>query len=89
MSLIDVTFKPADCTARIADSRPAPGPWTLTSTSCIPWLTACRAASCATIVAAYAVLFREPLKPHRPAEFQETTLPRMSVMVTIVLLKEA
>ena len=31
-SLIAVTSKPADCNARIADSRPGPGPFTVTST---------------------------------------------------------
>ena len=31
-SLIAVTSKPADCNARIADSRPGPGPLTVTST---------------------------------------------------------
>ena len=53
-SLITVTCIPADWIARTADSRPAPAPWTRTSTSCIPFDTAWRAASWATIVAANA-----------------------------------
>jgi hypothetical protein len=39
--------------------------------------------------AAKGVLFREPLKPTRPALDQATTPPVLSVMVTIVLLKVA
>src|ERR1017187_4471119 len=50
---------------------------------------ACRAASCATCCAAYAVLLREPLKPTRPALDQPMTCPCMSVMLTSVLLKVA
>src|SRR5438552_4063916 len=48
-----------------------------------------RQASCATICAAYAVLLREPLNPTFPALDQPMTLPRKSVIVTMVLLKVA
>src|SRR5256885_12580851 len=48
-----------------------------------------RAASWATLWAANAVVFREPLNPTRPAVDQPSRLPCMSVMVTWVLLKVA
>ena len=35
-SVIDRTFNPDDWSARIADSRPGPGPFTNTSTVCMP-----------------------------------------------------
>src|ERR1039458_7954076 len=73
----------------MADSRPEPGPLTRTSISLMPCDIACRAASCATCWAAKAVLLREPLNPTRPALDQPSTLPCMSVMVTLVLLKVA
>src|SRR5213075_2465410 len=47
--------RPTAWMARTADSRPAPGPFTRTSTSFRPWPIAWRQASCATICAAYAV----------------------------------
>src|SRR5439155_5429835 len=81
--------RPIACNARMADSRPEPGPLTLTSTSFMPCDMACRAASWATCCAAKAVLLREPLKPTRPALDQPKTLPCWSVMVTCVLLKVA
>ena len=48
-----------------------------------------RCARCilSTVVAAKAVLLRDPLKLQCPALLHETTLPRMSVIETIVLLK--
>ena len=66
-SLITVMSKPIACSARIAASRPLPGPFTHTSISFNPCAMPCRAASCATNCAAYAVLLREPLNPTRPA----------------------
>jgi len=36
ISEMDVTFKPMACTARMADSRPGPGPLTYNATSCKP-----------------------------------------------------
>src|SRR6202167_2390870 len=77
------------CKARMADSRPEPGPFTRTSISLMPCDMAWRAASCATCWAAKAVLLREPLKPTRPALDQPSTLPCMSVIVTLVLLNVA
>ena len=41
-------------------------------------------ASCETTVPAYAVLLREPLKPQRPPLLHDSTLPRGSVMLTVV-----
>ena len=88
-SVIDLTTIPAACKARIAASRPGPGPLTKISTSRIPlsWapLAACWAASCA----AYGVLFREPLKPAVPALAQAIVLPWGSVSVMMVLLNVA
>jgi hypothetical protein len=40
-------------------------------------------------VAAKGVDFLEPLKPALPDDDQDTALPRMSVMVTVVLLNVA
>src|SRR6266496_3639331 len=88
-SLMDEISRPIACNARMADSRPEPGPLTLTSTSFMPCDMAWRAASWATCWAAKAVLLREPLKPTRPALDQPSTLPCMSVMVTWVLLNVA
>src|SRR6267143_1193445 len=73
----------------MADSRPLPGPWTRTWTRFTPALSASRAACSAATVAAKGVLFFEPLKPALPDEPQETVLPCMSVMVTVVLLNVA
>src|SRR5438874_10572935 len=84
-----VSSRPIACKARTADSRPAPGPLTSTSTSLRPWPMACREASCATICAAYAVLLRDPLNPTLPALDHPMTLPFMSVIVTMVLLNVA
>src|SRR5256885_7056752 len=47
------------------------------------------AASSAASWAAKGVDLREPLNPLTPAEDQATTFPETSVMVTMVLLKEA
>src|ERR1700728_3184329 len=88
-SLMTLISKPTAWIARTADSRPAPGPLTRTSTSFRPWPIACRHASWATICAAYAVLLRAPLKPHFPPLAQPIDDPFISVIVTIVLLKDA
>src|ERR1035437_2662503 len=83
------TSMPADASARIADSRPDPGPLTRTSTERIPcsraWLAAFDAACCA----ANGVPLRDPRKPSDPELFQEIVLPWPSVIVTMVLLNEA
>jgi hypothetical protein len=73
----------------MADSRPGPGPFTKTSTVCMPWSMARRAAPSALICAAYGVLFRDPLNPAAPALPHAMGLPVMSVMVTSVLLNVA
>src|SRR5512135_1112178 len=73
----------------MADSRPAPGPFTHTSTVLIPCSMAFLAAFSEAIWAANGVLFLEPLKPWLPELDQQTTFPFPSVMVTMVLLKEA
>src|SRR5262245_6692263 len=88
-SVMALTSSPADCSERIACSRPAPGPLTKTSTWRMPCSIALRAASSADSAAAYGVLLREPLKPATPAEPQLTTAPARSVIVMIVLLNEA
>src|SRR5512136_561056 len=67
-SRIDFTSRPTACSARIADSRPAPGPLTLTSTERMPNVLAALAALMAACVAANGVPLREPLKPMPPAD---------------------
>src|SRR5204862_4569238 len=84
-----VTVRPAACSARSADSRPEPGPATLTSMVFRPCSIAFLAASSAAIWAAYGVDLREPLKPMVPALDQEMVFPWASVMVIMVLLNEA
>ena len=81
-----VTAKPADCSERMADSRPDPGPLIRTSICRIPFSMARRAACSAVKPAANGVLFRDPGNPREPPEAQAMVLPSVSVMVTIVLL---
>src|SRR5512133_3234624 len=83
------TLTPIDWTARMADSRPGPGPLTIKSASCKPICWAAFMACSAARRAAKGVLLREPLKPAEPALPHATVLPSVSVTVTIVLLKEA
>src|SRR2546429_414983 len=73
----------------MAASRPAPGPRTKTSICLSPCSIALRAASSAAVCAANGVDLREPLKPALPALDHDTTLPVLSVSVTIVLLNVA
>src|SRR5262245_61379639 len=80
---------PTVCNARIADSRPAPGPFTRTSTERSPYVFAALPAAIAACVAANGVPLRDPLKPIPPALDHATTAPSGSVIVTMVLLKEA
>src|SRR5258708_2164410 len=81
---------PAAASARTADSRPEPGPFTFTSTLFIPyWSRATPAAASEACCAAYGVPLREPLKPMAPAEDQHITRPSVSVMVICVLLNDA
>src|SRR5579862_6357199 len=84
-----VISSPAACSERIAASRPAPGPLTSTSVDFMPCSIALRAAASAAICAANGVDFLEPLKPRLPAEAHDTTFPWGSLIVTMVLLKEA
>src|SRR3954462_6952921 len=86
---MEVTTRPTACSARRADSRPEPGPETSTSRVRMPCSEALRAASSAATCAAYGVDLREPLKPIEPEEDHEIVLPCASVIVIIVLLKEA
>lgn len=72
-----------------ADSRPAPGPFKLISTSFIPNEAANFPASCAATVAAKAEDLRDPEKLTFPAEDQAITRPDRSVIEMIVLLKVA
>src|SRR5215467_4278750 len=88
-SRIDFTSIPIVCSARIADSRPAPGPLTRTSRLRMPNAFAALPAAIAACVAANGVPLRDPLKPIPPALDHATTFPSGSVMVTIVLLKDA
>src|SRR5690242_20361685 len=87
-SRIDVTVKPAACSARNADSRPEPGPATSTSSVRIPCSCAFLETSSAATCAAYGVDLRDPLKPIVPADDQAMVLPCASVMVMVVLLND-
>src|SRR5204862_4458780 len=88
-SRIDLTSMPTVCSARIADSRPEPGPLTRTSSERIPTVFAALPAFMAAWVAANGVPLRDPLKPMPPALDQATTFPSVSVIVTVVLLNDA
>src|SRR3954452_13619127 len=86
MSRMSETFRPAAAIARSADSRPAPGPFTITETFFRPCSIALAAASPAATCAAKGVDLRDPLNPRAPADDQESTFPLTSVMVMMVLL---
>src|SRR6266550_805894 len=73
----------------MADSRPDPGPCTLTCTRRTPSVTASRPACSPATVAAKGVDFFDPLKPALPDEPQEIVFPLLSVMVMVVLLNVA
>src|SRR6185295_15939650 len=88
-SLMDLMSRPLAASARMADSRPAPGPLTLTSTERMPCSCASCAAFWAATWAANGVPLREPLKPIRPALDHDRMLPIGSVIATIVLLNVA
>src|SRR5688572_7686893 len=85
-SSMALTLRPAACSAVMADSRPEPGPLTLTSISFRPNLAARSAQTSAARWAANGVLLRLPLKPTVPAEANVSVSPLVSVMVTMVLL---
>src|SRR5688572_22669169 len=86
---MDLISTPAACRARMADSRPLPGPFTRMSSDRRPESLAVAATVVAACWAANGVPLREPLKPSVPALDQATTFPSRSVMVTWVLLKDA
>src|SRR5262245_648286 len=80
----------------MADSRPPPGPFTLTSSSITPCFLASLAHHWAARCAAKGVLLREPVNffspPPRgtaPADDQQSTSPFRSVIETMVLLNVA
>src|SRR5262249_10691296 len=87
-SRIEVTVKPAACSARSADSRPEPGPATSTSSGRMPCSCAFLETSSAATWAAYGVDLRDPLNPIVPADDQAMVLPCASVMVMVVLLND-
>src|SRR4051794_19897145 len=73
-SRMSVTLRPLFAIARRADSRPAPGPFTRTSSAFMPWSCALRQASSAATCAANGVDLREPLKPRAP-QVDHATVP--------------
>jgi hypothetical protein len=84
-----VILNPTALSARTADSRPGPGPLMRTSRFFTPHSCASLPARSAVTWAANGVLLREPLKPLPPHVPHASVLPWRSVMVTMVLLKEA
>src|SRR5207302_1102438 len=80
---------PALLIARIADSRPPPGPFTRTSHCCIPASCAFFAASHAACCAANGVPLREPRNPRAPEDDCAIKFPSRSVIEIIVLLNDA
>jgi hypothetical protein len=82
-------FRPMAFSARTADSRPGPGPLMRTSMFFTPHSCAARPQRSAATCAANGVDLREPLKPAWPEVAQASVLPWRSVMVTMVLLKDA
>src|SRR5207302_9755783 len=80
---------PALLIARMAASRPPPGPFTRTSHCCMPASIAFRAASYAACCAANGVPLREPRKPRAPEDDCAIRLPSRSVIEIIVLLNDA
>ena len=87
MSTILVTSNPVACIDLIEASLPDPGPFILISICFIPFSIATWAACSAAIWAANGVPFLVPLNPEVPPDFQITTFPSASVIVTTVLLK--
>src|SRR6476660_10483280 len=84
-----VIFRPQLLRARTADSRPGPGPPTRTSTFFTPCSCAALPAFSAATWAANGVDLREPRKPQPPEVAQESVFPWRSVIVMMVLLKDA
>src|SRR3982750_3545166 len=88
-SAIDKILMPRLFSARTADSRPGPGPLIRTSRFLTPHSCATLPAASAATCAANGVDLREPLKPAPPEVAHDRALPWRSVIVMIVLLKEA
>src|SRR5580698_11374547 len=84
-----VILRPQPFRARTADSRPGPGPMTRTSTFLTPCSCAAVPARSAATWAANGVDLREPRNPQPPDVAQDSVLPCRSVMVMMVLLKDA
>src|SRR3954463_185726 len=80
---------PSAARARTEDSRPGPGPLISTSRFLMPCSMAARPACSDATCAANGVDLREPLKPWPPEDAHDRALPWRSVMVMIVLLKDA
>src|SRR3954468_24834664 len=80
---------PSAFSARTADSRPGPGPLIRTSRFFTPHSTATLPAFSAATCAANGVDLREPLKPAPPDVAHDSALPWRSVIVMMVLLKDA
>src|SRR6266550_5130746 len=89
VSRIATTRMPALLMARIADSRPPPGPFTRTSHCCMPDSIAFLAASYAACCAANGVPLREPRNPRAPEDDCDTKFPSRSVIEISVLLNDA
>src|SRR6188508_3795221 len=88
-SVMLLIFMPSALSARTALSRPGPGPLMRTSRFFTPHSCAARPAASAATCAANGVDLREPLKPAPPDVAHDRALPWRSVMVMIVLLKDA
>src|SRR5690606_21847904 len=88
-SEIDRILMPSALSARTEDSRPGPGPLIWTSRFLMPQSWATRPAASAATCAANGVDLREPLNPAPPEVAQASALPWRSVIVMIVLLKDA
>jgi hypothetical protein len=84
-----VILRPQPFKARTADSRPGPGPMTRTSTLFTPCSCAAVPARSAATCAANGVDLRDPRKPQPPDVAHESVLPCRSVIVMMVLLKDA
>src|SRR5580698_10678983 len=84
-----LTSKPAVDSARTADSRPAPGPLTSTFTVRKPDSLALLAAVSEACCAAKGVPLRDPRNPSEPELDHDRTFPTVSVIVMMVLLKDA
>src|SRR5260363_374340 len=88
-SEIVVIFSPKPCNARTEDSQPEPGPLILTSRPFTPHSTAASPPDSAATGAVNGVDLRDPLKPCPPDVANTSTFPDRSVMVMMVLLKDA